>query len=675
LAPRCGELSSAGARAQGQAADVEKMRTFVQLRQDLERVRNLCYMVGRREKLCRTFLRLREQTFHKQALLLAGSTLPPAATAAVVEANHGPSIYDRLYSHPDAEDHMHDFDMIVARIAGIESPTPASSEEKKVQPDFNGASNKKFYFNGSVKRKSLYGSDLSSMSSSETDATKPVNKTTAKCANKSKNLKIESESSTEDEANMISKNKTVTRRKSKKSNAPDRSRGAKLRDSSESDKLDILNSRSRTLQLEKELGSSGSESDELLPLSTNAGSRLGPSVASAIYSDTDSDSQEHHSHSAVLITKAAVKEFSAADISKNAQKNFACKDTTRTQDYQEESMKNKENVKGTKKKEYIPSALIVPQRQAAKKASEIMQRTQGKKENTTNETVEFVKSPGEPLKPIKEKSSSKKQRDANKTPKDVKNNDVYDFDKEFGDGTEILAYVPQRQAAKKAAEHIKSGMGTKTAQSELEVVDVKLKKELPDGGKKKDIKKEESPKKEELFRKEESTSKERRGKKQVQTESNKSASSALTSNSESSSSSSCSSSSESSSDSDVTKSPTQKISGVTKEIASSLTTTSSTTTTTTSSESDTGNQKNKTLNKRQVVNKITDETIEYEKKTLAGRKLKKLPDKKLKTSDGRHGPEFQPPLTEREESGRTAVPKTRTTTTTDSTAAPTTIIQ
>lgn len=37
-----------------------------------------------------------------------------------------------------------------------------------------------------------------------------------------------------------------------------------------------------------------------------------------------------------------------------------------------------------------------------------------------------------------------------------------------------------------------------------------------------------------------------------------------------------------------------------------------------------------------------------------GRKLKKLPDKKLKTSDGRHGPEFQPPSTERNESTRAA---------------------
>lgn len=632
------------------------MRTFVQLRQDLERVRNLCYMVGRREKLCRSFLRLREQTFHKQALVLFGPPLPAAAVAAIMEANHGPSIYDRLYSHPDSEDHTHDFETLVARIAGVKSPTPVSSDEKKMQPDFNGASNKKLYFNGSVRRKSLYGSDLS-ISSSETEVTKPT-KTTSKCTSKSKSassVKVEIESSSEDEANA-SKSKTPARRKSKKVSALDRPRTKTLRDSSESDKLDTINSRSRTLQhMEKELGSAtGSESDELLPLSTNAASRLGPSVASAIYSDTDSDSLEHHSsHSAVLITKAAVKEFSAADISKNSsQKNFTCKDTVR-QEYHhaDEPTKNKENAKGSKKKDYIPSALIVPQRQAAKKASEIMQRTQCKKENTANEPVEFVKSPGEeaskPPKPstTKEKPSNKKQRDS-KTTKEVKNNDVYDFDKDFGDGTEILAYVPQRQAAKKAAEHIKSGMGTKTAQPDLETADVKPKKELMDG-KKKENKKEESPKKEEPPRKDEPL-KERKGKKSVP-ECSKSASSILTSNSESSSSSSCSSSSESSSDSDVAKSPLQKAAIVSKEPISSSTTT-------TSSESDTGNQvKSRTVNKRQV-NKVVHEDNEAEK-SVAGRKLKKLPDKKLKTSDGRHGPEFQPPLTEREEPGRTIVPK------------------
>jgi hypothetical protein len=37
----------------------------------LERVRNLAYMVSRREKLSRSFLKLREQILEKQLVLLA----------------------------------------------------------------------------------------------------------------------------------------------------------------------------------------------------------------------------------------------------------------------------------------------------------------------------------------------------------------------------------------------------------------------------------------------------------------------------------------------------------------------------------------------------------------------------------------------------------------------------
>ena len=64
LLPKCDD---ADVLSQNQEqADVEKMKMFVHLRQDLERVRNLCYMVSRREKLSRSFFKMREQIFHKQ---------------------------------------------------------------------------------------------------------------------------------------------------------------------------------------------------------------------------------------------------------------------------------------------------------------------------------------------------------------------------------------------------------------------------------------------------------------------------------------------------------------------------------------------------------------------------------------------------------------------------------
>ncbi|KAK0130704.1 Protein Jade-1 [Merluccius polli] len=49
---------------------LRRLQLFTHLRQDLERVRNLSYMVTRREKLKRSLCRLQEQMFHKQLILL-----------------------------------------------------------------------------------------------------------------------------------------------------------------------------------------------------------------------------------------------------------------------------------------------------------------------------------------------------------------------------------------------------------------------------------------------------------------------------------------------------------------------------------------------------------------------------------------------------------------------------
>lgn len=145
------------------------MRKFVQLRQDLERVRNLCYMVNRREKLKRSYVRTREQTFYKQVHLLEGPTLSAPIVAAVLEANHGPSIYDHLYSHQEALTHTYDVESLLSRIKGHE----LHSEDKKHQLDLNGAFNKSLNFNGSAnKAENLYVSDFSSLSSSESDRPK-----------------------------------------------------------------------------------------------------------------------------------------------------------------------------------------------------------------------------------------------------------------------------------------------------------------------------------------------------------------------------------------------------------------------------------------------------------------------------------------------------------------------
>ncbi|CAL8303618.1 unnamed protein product [Boreogadus saida] len=59
---------------------LRRLQLFTHLRQDLERVRNLSYMVTRREKMKRSLCRLQEQMFHKQLLLLEQLSADPSAT-------------------------------------------------------------------------------------------------------------------------------------------------------------------------------------------------------------------------------------------------------------------------------------------------------------------------------------------------------------------------------------------------------------------------------------------------------------------------------------------------------------------------------------------------------------------------------------------------------------------
>lgn len=107
-------------------ADNEKMKMFVHLRQDLERVRNLCYMVSRREKLSRSFFKMREQTFHRQTTVLSElntKNIDNSLLTAVLEANHGPSMYDRLYSSEAISANMSmNLDDMISTLTGALSP-------------------------------------------------------------------------------------------------------------------------------------------------------------------------------------------------------------------------------------------------------------------------------------------------------------------------------------------------------------------------------------------------------------------------------------------------------------------------------------------------------------------------------------------------------------------------
>uniref|UniRef100_A0A182WI61 PHD finger protein rhinoceros n=1 Tax=Anopheles minimus TaxID=112268 RepID=A0A182WI61_9DIPT len=196
-------------------AEIEKMKTFVHLRQDLERVRNLCYMVSRREKLSRSFFRMREQTFNKQVAALTAfrnggvgeatnhqrnsggsaalSQIDPAMLDAILHANHGPTIYDRLYSCNSVSSTMPSLDEMVERIisgvnssnSGISSGSKdaASASGKKPTRSKNQLTAKRQqppYINGTAGRRSTSISSASEMENEDEDTLGAVDKTNTK---------------------------------------------------------------------------------------------------------------------------------------------------------------------------------------------------------------------------------------------------------------------------------------------------------------------------------------------------------------------------------------------------------------------------------------------------------------------------------------------------------------
>ena len=81
-------------------------------------------MVSRREKLSRSYFRLREQTFHKQIAILSSSDVQKSASTAELsalrEANHGPNIYDIMYSRGEANQ-KEGFEQVIQLIGGLQS--------------------------------------------------------------------------------------------------------------------------------------------------------------------------------------------------------------------------------------------------------------------------------------------------------------------------------------------------------------------------------------------------------------------------------------------------------------------------------------------------------------------------------------------------------------------------
>uniref|UniRef100_A0A8C3LFX6 Jade family PHD finger 2 n=1 Tax=Chrysolophus pictus TaxID=9089 RepID=A0A8C3LFX6_CHRPC len=83
LTPKTDEVDNLA--QQEQDVLYRRLKLFTHLRQDLERVRNLCYMVTRREKMKHTICKLQEQIFHLQMILIEKDLYPGLSTSFPID--------------------------------------------------------------------------------------------------------------------------------------------------------------------------------------------------------------------------------------------------------------------------------------------------------------------------------------------------------------------------------------------------------------------------------------------------------------------------------------------------------------------------------------------------------------------------------------------------------------
>lgn len=252
--------------------------------------------------------------------------------------------------------------------------------------------------------------------------------------------------------------------------------------------------------------SSTSDSDDLeLPVQKVVGNNNLSKSEGPIYSDSDSDGSLKKRPGSPVATKAAVKEFTR----KSNKKELGAKSSLAQQKKTVTPKQGKQGPKGGRKKKGAEQQLIVPQREAAKKATESIRTVKSRKDGLVGdnasgqdgsvaspatfndrESESFEKTAMEKFKDIaaasvqdkiKKRNDKSKptvaenRRGANK--KSVKSESVggnkdaestihghydelrdqYEFDGS-NDSKNVPNFVPQRQAAKKAAEHIRSGL-------------------------------------------------------------------------------------------------------------------------------------------------------------------------------------------------------------------------
>ena len=383
----------------GEDTERDKMKKLVSIRQDLERVRNLAYMVSRREKISRSFVKLREQILEKQLALLADeepqNQMSLAEMSAVIEANHGPSVYDKMLANPDCEQYTHDdFEVIISRIAG--EIKDGSSQIRKDNPrlDFRKKSL------DTPQKEKLYERIFSDTSQSESDDSFIHNVNPAKSKNKTKKKSMDKGS------------KGLVRSDSSMSSGEEVAELKKLSPTKNvsSSKLIYSDSDSDKSETEKTpRGRGRPKKSKLKDLKNHKKTESSSEVRA------DSDSTQHSlDRPKEFKTKAAMKEFTAADMEAakkilEEKKAFAAKNKSKPA-YVSSDEDSVMEVDADVNNDF----LLVPQRKAASKAQKKISKVEDKKKKASKASDLFGSSDEESSAAKKTEESKKSPRGSNK---------------------------------------------------------------------------------------------------------------------------------------------------------------------------------------------------------------------------------------------------------------------
>ena len=502
-----------GIAEQEQDTEREKLKKFVSLRQDLERVRNLCYMVSRREKLQKSFVKLREQIFEKQLDLVADDSnaqqMSLLEISALLEANHGPTVYDTLFSHKEAERHTeNDFEVIVSRISGEITENSAQIRKdnpyRKLPMPSTLDSKKSWAYKRIFSDTSASEEDVLNMSASMPKA--GSRKKRSEGSSGATTSTITAEVAAANAAAMVGKknnlgkkgnqrgnkqNNTSSTNKKKKQLQPSKP----IPHSDSSDSVSSAEDNDKRRQSVKDKRKSGNSN----AASSTTNKKL---PSKRIFSDTDSDaavdSPSFRPKSPVFRTKAAMKDFGVENLPKGGSKKLSKTDRNKltspspSRDSDKKS-KNKPHYRSSSKgseplvnskfnmsdgEDSIPSSsdvdlsesdserkirrkknkeladlghiMIVPERAAARKATAKLKVT----DQIKNQDQQNAGS-GDASSVTSERRSKSKKSKESKERELFTATDDSQASEDISLKSDPFAFVPQRKAAKKASAQIK----------------------------------------------------------------------------------------------------------------------------------------------------------------------------------------------------------------------------